>query len=67
MPSDTYIHDVYSSKGYRVNPPIEQQRQIGLEIGMNLEQILNDLRVMRSTWWATTCGSPTPRSGCATT
>jgi hypothetical protein len=27
----------YGSKGYRVKPPIEEQRQIGLEIGLNLQ------------------------------
>src|SRR4029453_17833495 len=41
----------YGTKGYRVTPPIEQQRQIGLEIGLNLQQILVDLRVTRATWW----------------
>jgi hypothetical protein len=41
----------YGSKGYRVTPPIEQQRQVGFEIGLNLQQILNDLGVKRSTWW----------------
>jgi hypothetical protein len=41
----------YGSKGYRVSPPIEKQRQIGLEIGLNLQQILNDVGVRRSTWW----------------
>ena len=41
----------YGTKGYRVDPPIEQQRQLGLEIGLNLQQILNDVGVKRSTWW----------------
>jgi Predicted periplasmic lipoprotein (DUF2279) len=41
----------YGSKGYRVNPPIELQRQVGLEIGLNLQQILVDVGVTRSTWW----------------
>ena len=41
----------YGSKGYRVKPPIEEQRQIGLEIGLNLQTILNDVGVKRSTWW----------------
>jgi hypothetical protein len=41
----------YGSKGYRVTPPIDQQRQLGFEIGLNLQQILNDLGVKRSTWW----------------
>jgi Predicted periplasmic lipoprotein (DUF2279) len=41
----------YGSKGYRVTPPIEKQRQLGFEIGLNLQQILIDLGVRRSTWW----------------
>jgi uncharacterized protein YfiM (DUF2279 family) len=41
----------YGSKGYRVQPPIELQRQVGFEIGLNLQQILNDLGVKRNTWW----------------
>lgn len=41
----------YGTKGYRVSPPITQQRQVGFEIGLNLQQILNDLRVKPNTWW----------------
>ena len=41
----------YGSKGYRVSPPIELQRQVGFEVGLNLQQILNDLGVKRNTWW----------------
>ena len=41
----------YGSKGYRVEPPIDLQRQLGFEIGLNLQQILNDLGVKRNTWW----------------
>lgn len=41
----------YGAKGYRVNPPIEKQRQLGFEIGLNLQQILFDLKVSRGTWW----------------
>ena len=41
----------YGSKGYRVTPPIEQQRQLGFEIGLNLQQILTDVGVKRDTWW----------------
>jgi hypothetical protein len=29
----------------------ERQRQIGLEIGLNLEEILNDVGVRRDRWW----------------
>ncbi|HEY7205123.1 MAG TPA: DUF2279 domain-containing protein [Methylomirabilota bacterium] len=41
----------YNAKGYRVNPAEEHQRQVGFEIGLNLQQILFDLKVPRSTWW----------------
>jgi uncharacterized protein YfiM (DUF2279 family) len=41
----------YGTKGYRIQPPIELQRQVGFEIGLNLEQILNDVGVKRNTWW----------------
>jgi hypothetical protein len=41
----------YGTKGYRVSPPITEERQLGFEIGLNLEQILNDLGVKKSTWW----------------
>jgi hypothetical protein len=41
----------YGTKGYPDGPPAERQRQIGLEIGLNLEQILKDLGVTRDTWW----------------
>jgi hypothetical protein len=41
----------YGAKGYRVNPPEEHQRQLGFEIGLNLQQILFDLKVSRGTWW----------------
>jgi uncharacterized protein YfiM (DUF2279 family) len=41
----------YGAKGYRVTPGIEHQRQLGFEVGLNLQQILNDLKVKRNTWW----------------
>ena len=41
----------YGVKGYRVSPPITRQRQLGFEIGLNVQQILNDLGVRKSTWW----------------
>jgi uncharacterized protein YfiM (DUF2279 family) len=41
----------YGTKGYRVSPPIEHQRLVGFEVGLNLQQILNDLGVRRNTWW----------------
>jgi hypothetical protein len=41
----------YNAKGYRVTPPEEQQRLLGFEVGLNLQQILFDLNVKRDTWW----------------
>jgi hypothetical protein len=41
----------YGSKGYRDKTGIDQQRQLGLEIGLNLQQVLFDLKVTRGTWW----------------
>jgi len=41
----------YGTKGYRVTPAIEEQRQLGFEIGLNLQQILIDIGVKRDTWW----------------
>lgn len=41
----------YGAKGYRVTTGIEKQRQLGFEIGLNLQQILFDVKVPRSTWW----------------
>jgi hypothetical protein len=31
-----------------------QQRQVGLEIGLNFKQILDDLDVRRNRWWGAT-------------
>src|SRR5206468_8253449 len=43
----------YASKGYENTPRItsDLQRQVGFEIGLNVQQILNDLGVRRDTWW----------------
>jgi Predicted periplasmic lipoprotein (DUF2279) len=41
----------YGTKGYPDGPLAERQRQVGVEIGLNLEQILTDLGVTRDTWW----------------
>ena len=41
----------YGTKGYRVQPPIEHERQVGFEIGLNVQQILNDVGVKQNTWW----------------
>ena len=41
----------YGTKGYRAFPPVEKQRLVGIEVGLNVQQILNDLGVKRNTWW----------------
>ena len=41
----------YGTKGYRISPPIPKERQLGFEIGLNLQQILFDVGVKRDTWW----------------
>ena len=45
------LSGTYSTKGYRANPPKEEQRLVGIEIGLNLQQILNDVGVKKNTWW----------------
>ena len=41
----------YGTKGYRVTPATDLERQVGFEIGLNLQQILDDVGVKRNTWW----------------
>jgi hypothetical protein len=41
----------YQATGYRVSPPTDKERLIGIEIGLNLQQILNDVGVKKDTWW----------------
>src|SRR6185503_422384 len=45
------LSTTYQAKGYRVSPPVEHEREIGIEIGLNLQQILNDVGVKKDTWW----------------
>jgi hypothetical protein len=41
----------YASKGYATGIANLRERQVGFEIGLNLEEILNSLGVRRETWW----------------
>lgn len=41
----------YGTKGYPTGDPELRERQVGIEIGLNFEQILDDVHVTRSTWW----------------
>jgi hypothetical protein len=44
----------YGTKGYPHGLPGLQERQVGIEIGLNLKVILDDLGVGRNTWWGYT-------------
>jgi len=48
-----YFSATYGVKGYPTDDIAERQRQIGLELGLNLEEILNTFGVRRDTWWGT--------------
>jgi hypothetical protein len=41
----------YGTKGYPHGFPADRQRMVGLEIGLNIRQILDDVGVTRNTWW----------------
>jgi hypothetical protein len=49
-----YFSATYGVKGYPSDTTADRQRQIGLELGLNLEEILNTFGVRRDTWWGTT-------------
>ena len=49
-----YLSATYGVKGYPNNDVAEQQRQIGVEIGLSLEEILNSAGARRDTWWGAT-------------
>jgi hypothetical protein len=41
----------YGSKGYRYSPPELRQRNIGLEIGLNIPEILTLTGLPDDKWW----------------
>jgi hypothetical protein len=41
----------YGTKGYPSGIPEKRQRRVGIELGLNLSEILSDLGAHRSTWW----------------
>jgi hypothetical protein len=45
------VSATYGSKGYGTGNPNLEERQIGFEIGLNVEEILNSLGVHRDTLW----------------
>jgi hypothetical protein len=44
----------YATKGYNTGVSALQERQVGFEIGLNIEEILNAVGVRRNTWWGYT-------------
>ena len=46
-----YFSVTYGSKFYPSGPPDLRERQVGFEIGLNFEEILNSLGVSRERWW----------------
>jgi hypothetical protein len=46
-----YFSVTYGSKFYPSGPPDLRERQVGFEIGLNFEEILNSLGVRREVWW----------------
>jgi uncharacterized protein YfiM (DUF2279 family) len=44
----------YATKGYATGSQALEERQIGFEIGLNLEEALLDIGVRRDTWWGYT-------------
>ena len=49
-----YLSGTYGVKGYPTNDVAARQRQIGIEIGLSLEEILNSAGARRDTWWGAT-------------
>lgn len=41
----------YGSKGYRFSPVDRRERNVGLDIGINLPEVLSALRVPEESWW----------------
>ena len=45
------VSATYGSKGYGTANPNLEERQVGFEIGLNVEEILNSIGVKRDTLW----------------
>jgi hypothetical protein len=41
----------YGSKGYPSGSPEQRERLVGVDVGLNLAEILNDVGIRRDTWW----------------
>jgi hypothetical protein len=45
------LSTTYGPKGYPTGLPELRERQVGIEIGLNFQKILDDVGVRRTTWW----------------
>ncbi len=45
------LSGTYQTKGYRYSPPENRRREIGIEIGLNLREILAAVGVPEDKWW----------------
>ena len=45
------LSTTYGVKGYPYSPPEVRQRQIGIELGINFEEVLKAVGVPRHKWW----------------
>jgi len=46
-----YLSATYGSKGYKFSAPEFRQRDIGVEIGLNVAEVLTAVGVRDTTWW----------------
>ena len=46
-----YFSVTYGSKFYPTGAPDLRERQVGFELGLNFEEILNAIGLQRDTWW----------------
>lgn len=45
------LSGTYQSKGYRYSPPENRRREIGIEIGLNVREVLVAAGVREDAWW----------------
>ncbi len=46
-----YLSGTYQTKGYRYSPPENRRREIGIEVGLNVREVLLALGVPETRWW----------------
>lgn len=45
------LSGTYQTKGYRYSPPENRRREIGIEVGLNVREVLVALGVPETRWW----------------